>query len=262
MDRPTVETLIRDGKTAPVAGFFTRDGKSYSARLALGKQGQVQILPAKEGDPEDPVRTPDSTPLGTCPLCGKREIIESPEGYVCTEGEKTACAFKLPVRLCQRSISREDALKYITQGRTDILEGFISKRGNPFRATLVMGEKGKIDWEFPPREKSSGRTKEADDGQIIDAEPPLGSCPVCKKGKILTAENAYICREGEGSCSFRLPRIVLGREMTREEAEIYVRDGHTDILEGFTSRRNRPFRATLYLKKNGNHGFKFPPREG
>ena len=77
-----------------------------------------------------------------------------------------------------------------------------------------------------------------------------------------SSENAYVCRNGDTGCSFSLSRDVLGREMTREDVKDYIQDGHTEILDGFISRRSqRPFRATLYMKKNGKHGFKFPPRE-
>jgi DNA topoisomerase-3 len=57
-----------------------------------------------------------------------------------------------------------------------------------------------------------------------------------------------------------LPRTVCKREITREEAEVYLRNDRTDLLEDFTSRFGRPFSATLVLKENGRHGFEFPPR--
>src|SRR5690606_14042842 len=72
---------------------------------------------------------------------------------------------------------------------------------------------------------------------------------------------------GEGverprSCGFVLPRTVCKREITREEALVYVRNGRSDLLTDFTSRYGRPFSATLVLRKNGRHGFEFPPRPG
>jgi DNA topoisomerase-3 len=158
-------------------------------------------------------------------------------------------------------MSGEETRAYLNQGRTEILEGFISKRGRPFRASLVRGEKGKIQWEFPPRGENANYEQSQKPGKILDSTP-LGTCPVCKKGTVLEAENAYLCQNGDSGCSFNLARNVLGREMTREEATDYILDGNTEILDGFISRRSqRPFRATLYMKKNGKYGFKFPPRE-
>jgi DNA topoisomerase-3 len=157
-------------------------------------------------------------------------------------------------------MSAEEVGAFLNQGRTAVLDGFISKRGRPFRASIVLGEKGKIDWEFPPRGENGNREKEPEAGEIRNPEP-VGPCPVCKKGNILEAENAYVCRNGGSPCSYHLSRTILGREMTRDEIVDYIRDGRTEILDGFISRRGRPFRATLFLKKNGKHGFKFPPRE-
>ena len=195
------------------------------------------------------------------PFAKKARSWSLPRGYVCTEAAEEGCPFKLPLRLCQRRISREEASRYASDGRTEVLEGFISRRGSPFSASLVLGEKGKIQWEFPPRGKGSRPGEKPDDGPIVD-EDPLGPCPVCKKGTVLTTANNYVCRNGETDCPFRLPREVLSRTMSREEATEYVQEGQTTVLEGFISRRNRPFSASLYLKKNGKHGYKFPPREG
>ena len=58
-----------------------------------------------------------------------------------------------------------------------------------------------------------------------------------------------------------MPRTVCKREITREEAEHYLREGKTELLTDFTSRFGRPFSATLVLKDTGRHGFEFPPRK-
>jgi hypothetical protein len=64
------------------------------------------------------------------------------------------------------------------------------------------------------------------------------------------------------SCGFLLPRTVCKREITRDEAIVYLEKGRTDLLEDFTSRFGRPFSAMLVLREDGRHGFEFPPRRG
>jgi hypothetical protein len=59
---------------------------------------------------------------------------------------------------------------------------------------------------------------------------------------------------------FVFPRTVCKREITRDEALVYLRDGKTELLTDFTSRMGRPFSAQLVLKDTGRHGFEFPPR--
>ena len=63
-------------------------------------------------------------------------------------------------------------------------------------------------------------------------------------------------------CPFLFPRTICKREITREEAEQYVREGQTPLLAEFISQRGRPFAATLHLNDKGRHRFEFPPREG
>jgi DNA topoisomerase III len=52
--------------------------------------------------------------------------------------------------------------KIIDQGRTDLLDKFISKKGRPFKAFLVLGPEKKVGFEFEPRDtcaKNRRRTK-------------------------------------------------------------------------------------------------------
>ena len=58
-----------------------------------------------------------------------------------------------------------------------------------------------------------------------------------------------------------LPKEVCKRQITREEALLYFESGATEFLENFTSKRGRPFKAKLFLKPNGRHGFEFEPRK-
>ena len=67
--------------------------------------------------------------------------------------------------------------------------------------------------------------------------------------------------EADAPCPFVFPRTVCKREITRDEAEYYIQNERTELLQEFTSRFGRPFAATLVLKPNGRHGFEFQPRE-
>lgn len=258
LDRGSVETLLTEGKTPPVAGFFTQEGKAYSAVLELDPQGQVRIRSGQEGENAEPVGPIDSTPIGKCPVCREGEVLETSGGYACSRVEDEGCAFKLPKRLCQRELSRDEIRAYIAEGKTGYLDGFISRRGRPFRASLVLGEKGRIKWDFPPRGTSEAPNSEGN-GEITDHEP-LGTCPLCKEGNVLTTERAYACQQDSPGCTFNLPLVLLDREISRDEASDYVLKGRTEVLEGFISRRGRPFSAKLVMKKNGRVGYEFPSR--
>jgi DNA topoisomerase-3 len=46
--------------------------------------------------------------------------------------------------------------KLLSAGRTDLLSKFISKAGRPFTAYLVVGEEGKVSFEFQENTSQAG----------------------------------------------------------------------------------------------------------
>src|SRR5919205_1984104 len=102
--------------------------------------------------------------LGPCPRCGAEtgEIIkENSRAYGCTSWksrEEPGCGFVIWKRVAGRTITPEIARQLIENGRTtDVISGFRSRAGKPFRARLVLNDEGKIEFDFPARAK----TKEA-----------------------------------------------------------------------------------------------------
>ena len=98
--------------------------------------------------------------LCPCPVCKKGDIYETDTSYVCSErvkGEK--CKGRLSKEMCKYVIPRDQALKFFTEGKSDLIEHFISKKGRPFKAHLTCNPLGKriLNWEFPPREPAKKR---------------------------------------------------------------------------------------------------------
>ncbi|HCP47110.1 MAG TPA: hypothetical protein DIU15_13780, partial [Deltaproteobacteria bacterium] len=88
---------------------------------------------------------------------------------------------------------------------------------------------------------------------------PIVTCPTCKSGNIIESPTTYVC-DNQSCEKIQVPREICKRELTRTEAESLFGGNETALLEGFTSKAGKPFSATLYLKKNGRHGFRFPDR--
>ena len=57
----------------------------------------------------------------------------------------------LPRTVCKRELTRKEALVYLANGRTELLEDFTSRFGRPFSAILFLKENGRHGFEFPPR---------------------------------------------------------------------------------------------------------------
>src|SRR3954471_19211109 len=107
---------------------------------------------------------PERVELGPCPRCGAvtGEIIkENSKAYGCTSWksrEEAGCGFVIWKRVAGRTLTPELARQLIEEGKTkEVISGFRSRAGKPFRARLVLNEEGKVEFDFPAR----AQTKEA-----------------------------------------------------------------------------------------------------
>ncbi len=106
---------------------------------------------------------PERAELGPCPRCGAvtGEIIrENSRAYGCTSWksrEEPGCGFVIWKRVASRTLTPEVARQLIEEGRTrEVLSGFRSKAGKPFRARLVLNSDGKVEFEFPVPRPQAG----------------------------------------------------------------------------------------------------------
>ncbi len=204
-------------------------------------------------------------PLGKCPKCGGR-VFEVGMSYVCENSvaPNKTCDFRSGKVILQRSIDREQVTKLLTTGKTDLLERFISRKGRPFKAFLVLTDKKDVGFEFEKREpKAKRERKPREPAAKIDftGKETVGKCPKCG-GKIFETENSYICERSQADrrpCKFKLSKTILSLEIPKEEAQKLLITGKTDLLNGFISKRGRPFSAYLKLE-DGKVAFEFPER--
>jgi DNA topoisomerase-3 len=106
---------------------------------------------------------PERVELGLCPRCGAQtgEIIrENSKGYGCTSWkskDEPGCGFVIWKRVAGRTLTPELARQLLEEGRTkEVVAGFRSRAGKPFRARLVLNTEGKVEFDFP----APTRTKE------------------------------------------------------------------------------------------------------
>jgi DNA topoisomerase-3 len=105
---------------------------------------------------------PERVELGLCPRCGAEtgEIIrENSRAYGCTSWksrEEPGCGFVIWKRVAGRTITPEVARQLLEERRSrEVLSGFRSRGGKPFRARLVLNEEGQVEFEFPARSQST-----------------------------------------------------------------------------------------------------------
>ena len=161
--------------------------------------------------------------------------------------------------ICNRKMSEEEIGTILKHRELGPLDGFLSKAGKPFSATLRLNDFNKIEFVF-----DDSRRDNAMDAIDPDKLPVLGKCP--KDGaRLLDAPIAFICENAIGkdkTCDFRVSRKMLDRAIPNEQFLKLIENGKTDLLKNFRSKKTRKlFSAFLILRKNGNIGFEFPARE-
>ena len=268
LSRDEFETLVREKQVGPLGGFRSRKGKRFHALLKLSDEFKTEFdfgPNGQENGAAQPVDFSGQEPLGKCPKCGGR-VFEFGMSYVCENsvGPAKSCDFRSGKVILQRAIEREQMQKLLATGRTDLLQRFILRKGRPFNAFLVLTDKKDVGFEFEKREpKSKGERKPRIAAPKIDftGKQSVGECPKCG-GKIFETETSYICERSQADrtpCKFKLSKTILGRDIPKEQAEKLLTTGKTDLLEGFISKRGRPFAAYLKLE-DGKVGFEFPEK--
>lgn len=160
---PEVEELLTKRQIGPLQGFRAKTGFPFAAILKITENpetGELQMAfdfgQPKEEEAETPDFT-DKTPVGICPKC-KGNIYDTSNAYLCEHavGKDKSCTFRSGRIILQQEIAPEQMSKLLSEGKTDLLTGFISNRTNrPFKAYLELGRGGKINFKF---EEPTGKT--------------------------------------------------------------------------------------------------------
>ena len=246
-----VEQFLRDKKIGPLDGFrskagwpftaemvikFDEESKNYKLEFDFGddknaETGEIQDFHAQE-------------PLGKCPKCGTEHggmVFELGKNYVCDKSVPTieqptpSCDFKTGQVILQQPIEREQMVKLLETGKTDLLDKFVSMRTRrAFKAMLAWdGVASKVNFEFapskfPPRKPAASKTGTATIktpfGKTVAvkaAGAPAAEKVTAKKvavkkvaaGKTVKAKVARVAKPGTGLQPSAALAAVIGGEL-------------------------------------------------
>lgn len=146
-------TLLRDRRLGPLNGFRSRLGREFAAELVI-KDDFTAAFDFGESTRDDDVDPQQCDQVGTCPKCGA-PVLDTPRRYVCRNGLKDegACDFRIGRQILNRPIDAGEVRQLLDKGKTDLLQGFVSKKNKrKFAAHLTMElGSGKVGFEFAPR---------------------------------------------------------------------------------------------------------------
>jgi DNA topoisomerase III len=193
-----------------------------------------------------------------CPKCGARPLKGDYRTWRCG-----SCDYVFWKTIAGRVMSPEEATQLIKDGRIGPLEGFRSKMGRAFAATLKLNAEGKAEFDFG----DNGTNGKDENGVAIEFDfsklTPITDCKVCNTGRIFSLPMQYVCENAVSSkptCKFKMGRTILQREIPPEQVVKLMQTGKTDLLPRFISKKGRPFSAFLKLEPGGKVSFEFAPR--
>jgi DNA topoisomerase III len=269
MEEPEVRELVERGTVGPLDGFLSAKTRSrFAATLRLVKDEEKGKWKTEYdfGDKQD---IDSLEPFWRDPASGA-ELCETGNSYVLRERNgdgQWKQTFRVGRLMCQKPIPREAAVQLVTHGKTDLLQGFTSKKGRPFDAFLKR-EDGRIAWEFPPRAPKLDKAGKPI-ARKAKAPPDLSKAAVIGRskahgdGEILETPDAFYVRrpDQDNRIVFTLKKQLCQREVSAEEVRTLLETGRTPLIQGFMSKRGQPFGAYLVLSKTGAKAdFEFPPR--
>ncbi|AOW15170.1 DNA topoisomerase III [Hydrogenophaga crassostreae] len=160
------ETLLATKHIGPLQGFRSKAGWPFVAEIVIkfNEEDKNWKLEFDFGDDKkneesgEIVDFSGAESLGACPICGS-PVYEHGSNYVCsktvpTEAQPTpSCKFKSGKIILQQPIEREQMQKLLAEGKTDLLDKFVSMRTRrSFKAFLAWdAEAGKVNFAFEPR---------------------------------------------------------------------------------------------------------------
>lgn len=264
-----VEELIEKRSLGPLQGFRSKMGRPFAALIRLTSDLKPEFDFGNNGangeSGSEEIDFSGKESLGKCPKCGSG-IFENGMSYVCEKsvGENRSCDFRCGSIILQQPVDRTQLAKLLTEGKTDLLAKFVSKKtGRAFKAFLALDKDKKPVFEFEPREaKSKGRaekSKEAPKPIDFAGKEPIGKCPQCGAG-VFETEDGYVCETTQAPkkpCKFRSGKVVLGQSLDRDQIHKLIASGRTDLLRGFISKAGRPFAAHLVVGDKGKVSFEF-----
>ena len=247
-----MRTLLRTGKSDLLSGFKSKKGTTFSATLTLGDDGNIGF----EFSDDARAKTPTNY---KCPKCGKT-LLDSGNRLICEGSDVTTsnnensdptftpdtaptCDFVFYKTIAGHVMSDEEIAELFNNGTTQIISGFLTKKGATFNAKIVWDKDFKATFAFE------------NDGHFHGTETKF-NCPLCKK-KLEENKNAIFCP----ACNFTLFKSVAGKKLRVADIKALLTGGKTELLTGFKSKKGTEFDAYLKLGEDGRTNFEFVHRD-
>lgn len=188
-----------------------------------------------------------------CPKCGG-VVKENYRRFACG-----SCDFSISKIPGSRAFELAEVEELLEKKVFGPVDGFRSKMGRPFVASLKITPEHKLEFDFGNANDADGENEPVD----FSHQASFGACPKCASN-VYTHGNSYVCEKSVGpapSCDFKTGMMVLQQSISTDQIKKLLATGKTDLLDGFVSNRTRrKFKAFLVKTPEGKIGFEFEAR--
>ncbi|TKB10643.1 DNA topoisomerase III [Desulforhopalus sp. IMCC35007] len=146
-----VIALLNGETIGPYSDFRSKRGKPFTASVKL-VNNKIEFMFADSMAELDIEAIKKSPSLGFSPIDGTK-VFDTPMAYLsesALDGE-TKKGLRISKIILSKEITAENIKQLLTDGKTELITGFISKRRKPFEAYLILAKNGTVSFEFPPR---------------------------------------------------------------------------------------------------------------
>lgn len=244
LSQASVIELLTTGHTKTIRGFKSKNGKKFDACLVLTKNENDKTSIGFDFENVEAKVIKDVK----CPIC-QGNIVKTSFGYGCANYDKqddNSCRFMIG-KIAGLSLNDSQVKDLLTNGITDNISGFKSKKGTKFEAKIAL--------DYEENGKVKGCKFVFDDPK---EEELTCTCPVCS-GKIIKGHLGYRCinySKSDEGCKFFVGKIA-GVDIPKEQFIKLITENHTDKISGFTSKKGSTFDAALKLDENKKIVFDF-----
>jgi DNA topoisomerase III len=210
------------------------------------------IVGQAKGHESDTIPGDYGTLSTRCPKCGG-EVHENYKKFQCQ-----SCEFGFWKIMGGRQLEVAEADTLLREKKVGPLEGFRSRLGRPFTASIKLTDANEVTFDF-----GDGGSDDSAEAPDFTGLEPLGPCPKCG-ARVFELPQAYVCEKAVGpekTCDFRSGRVILQRPIERAQMQKLLATGKTDLLQFVSARTKRGFSAFLVRQPDGKIGFEFEPRD-
>ena len=210
------------------------------------------IVGQAKGHESDTIPGDFGTLSAPCPKCGG-EIHENYKKFQCQ-----SCAFGFWKIMGGRQLEVTEADTLLRERQVGPLDGFRSRLGKPFSASLKLNVGNEVSFDF-----GDGGADDSSGTPDFTGLLPLGPCPKCRS-RVFELPRAYVCEKAVGpekTCDFRSGRVILQRPVEPAQMRKLLASGKTDLLQFVSARTKRNFSAFLVRQPDGKIGFEFEAKD-